>query len=508
MTRIESWDNPELNLELYFCTEVLKLNSLHYGFWEKEEEVDLKSIRRAQKRYTDTLLEMIPQDVHTILDIGCGIGDNARALAARGYKVTSISPDRIHGNYFKDVDPESIQFINTGIESFENGKKYDLVLMSESQGYFAMDIGFSQSVRHLRPGGYLLVSGIFKKDDQPGFESAYKEEAYIQCAKEFNLMSKEFVDITANTVPTLAYAFDAYNNYFDPLMKTIIHFIGEKGRSKVNMLKILFGRELRNFEEVRRYYEERFNPTLFEQKMRYARILFQFHPTAYEKQLVTQNAGKPQVSVIVSAFNEEDLIEDNLAALIAAEDVDEVIVVNDGSTDRTAEVINTFSENKKIRAIHFTKNKGKSQAMVIGALRAHGDILVFMDADLLNLSNQHIQTLIQPLTVHQADMVIGDPEYKSSTIKLLDPFRALSGERALWRNDFLLLVDEIRDSGYGIETLLNMTYKRNKKKVIFKKLDGLVHKIKLEKVNPIHASAQYIHEGSQIMNAVINRAYQ
>jgi len=93
MTQIASWDKPELNLELFFCTEVLKLKSLQYGYWEQEEKLDLESIRRAQQHYTETLLEMIPEDVHNILDIGCGIGDNARALAAKGYHVTAISPD-------------------------------------------------------------------------------------------------------------------------------------------------------------------------------------------------------------------------------------------------------------------------------------------------------------------------------------------------------------------------------------------------------------------------------
>ena len=508
MTRLETWDNPELNLELYFCTEVLKLNSLHYGFWEQEEKLDLDSIRRAQKRYTETLIELIPEDVHTILDIGCGIGDNARALAAAGYQVTCISPDRIHANYFKDADPDSIQFINTGIESFESEQKYDLVLMSESQGYFAMDMGFSQSVRHLRPGGYLLVSGIFKKSAQSGFEGAHIEGNYIKCAQDFNLVKQKNIDITNNTIPTLQYAFDNYNNFFDPLSKTILHFIGERGRSKIHLLKKLFGREIRNFAEVRRYYEERFNPILFKDKMRYARILFQFQPNAFDKVIIAQKTDQPIVSIIVSAFNEELRLKDILTTLAAAENVNEVIVVNDGSTDQTAEVMHTFSGNDKVKAIHFAENQGKSSAMVTAALRAYGDLLVFFDADLINLSSKHTETLIQPLIQHQADMVIGDPQYKSALIKRLDPFRALSGERALWRDDFLPLAEKIRHSGYGVETLLNMAYKKNRKIIVFKKLDGLVHTIKLEKVSAVEAGARYIEEGSQIMNAVINQVYQ
>lgn len=507
MTRLEAWDKPELNLELFFCTEVLKLKSLHYGYWEQEETVDLSSIRQAQERYTDTLLKLIPADVHNILDIGCGIGDNAKALAAHGYKVTCISPDRVHASYFKDVDAEAIHFINTGVESFSSQQAYDLVLMSESQGYFPMDMGFSQSIRHLRPGGYLLVSGIFKQEHGAGFQDSHLESRYIECAQDFNLIKKEYVDITDNVLPTLAFAFETYNTYLDPLTQTIQHFIGKKGQMKIEMLKMLFAREFKNFDTVRQYYEEHFNPALFKENMRYARILFQYQPNAYEQELIGKRASRPLVSAIISAYNEEKTLADILSTLTTCSQVDEVIIVNDGSGDKTAEIINSFTDNGRVKAIHFEKNQGKGNAMVTAALRAHGDILVFLDADLANLKAEHIQTLVQPLTEGKADMVLGDPLYKSDIIRALDPFRSLSGERAVWRQDLLSLAEQIRDSGYGIETLLNLAYKENRKKVCSRKLDGLVHPIKLKKVNPLKAAGEYSEEGLQIMNALINRAY-
>jgi len=508
MTQIASWDKPELNLELFFCTEVLKLKSLHYGYWEQEEKLDLESIRRAQQHYTETLLEMIPEDVHNILDIGCGIGDNARALAAKGYHVTAISPDKVHAGYFKDADSSRIQFINTGVERFESEVTYDLVLMSESQGYFAMEMGFSQSVRHLRPGGYLLVSGIFKQDSRSGFRGSHIEDEYIACAQNFSLRKKLYRDITINVLPTLQYAFDCYNNYLDPLDQTLQHFIGRSGQNKMKLLKALFAREFRNFEEVRRYYEEHFNPGLFKDRMRYSRILFQYEPTVFEKEFITQRSQKPAVSVIVSAYNEEQTLKDNLAALAACSLADEVIVVDDGSTDNSPAIIDAFTETGKLKAIHFSRNQGKSSAMVTAALRAQGDLLVFLDADLKGLSSQHIQKLVDPLLIGKADMVIGDPQYSSQIIKLLDPFRSLSGQRALRRSDFLPLVEQIRNSGFGIETLLNLSYKEQHKIIKFQNLAGLVHPIKLEKEKPLKATRQYLREGSQIASALINRTYQ
>ena len=98
-----------LDLELFFCTEILKLHSLHYGYWEKGEKpteggkkLTLEWLRDAQQKYTDILVEAIPKSVKSILDVGCGIGDVSRALSKLEYDVTAISPDRNHVKYFEN----------------------------------------------------------------------------------------------------------------------------------------------------------------------------------------------------------------------------------------------------------------------------------------------------------------------------------------------------------------------------------------------------------------------
>jgi glycosyltransferase involved in cell wall biosynthesis len=289
-------------------------------------------------------------------------------------------------------------------------------------------------------------------------------------------------------------------------METLNHFIGKSGQLKVRLLKTLFAQELQNFDVVREFYEERFNPMLFRENMRYTRLLFKFLPNAYDSELLKKRIEKPLVSAIICAYNEERTLLSNLKSLADCELVDEVIVVNDGSSDQTGQQIQSLTDDGKVKAIHFPQNMGKSQAMVTAALRAHGDILVFIDADLTDLNSRHIQTLIQPLRKHEADMVIGDARDKKSFIKSLDPFRSLSGERAVWRQDLLPLAEEIRDSGYGIETLLNLGYKEAHKNVCYRDLEGLSHPWKVEKFNPLKATHEYLREGSQIMRALIKRS--
>ena len=103
----------EENFELLFVTEVLKLSSLHYGYWEEGQasgEIDLDEVRRAQSLFTDKLLSFIPEHVNTVLDVGAGVDDNARALAAVGYRVTAISPDRNQVRYFDETRDPSVAF--------------------------------------------------------------------------------------------------------------------------------------------------------------------------------------------------------------------------------------------------------------------------------------------------------------------------------------------------------------------------------------------------------------
>lgn len=69
-----------INYELLFATDVLGLKFLHYGYWDFGEVATLEKCETAQQRYTDTLIKLLPDGVKHILDIGCGVGDNAKTL--------------------------------------------------------------------------------------------------------------------------------------------------------------------------------------------------------------------------------------------------------------------------------------------------------------------------------------------------------------------------------------------------------------------------------------------
>lgn len=93
------------------------------------------------------------------------------------------------------------------------------------------------------------------------------------------------------------------------------------------------------------------------------------------------------ISVVVPLYNEDESLPE-LSAWISRVMSDngftyEVIFVNDGSTDRSLEVIRNLAEkDDHIHCVSFSRNYGKSPALNEGFRRAQGDVVITMDADL------------------------------------------------------------------------------------------------------------------------------
>jgi len=91
----------------------------------------------------------------------------------------------------------------------------------------------------------------------------------------------------------------------------------------------------------------------------------------------------PGVTIIVPAHNEGNNIRETIAALVKQKyPLFEIIIINDGSVDGTAQVLNEIAEERdEIRVLHFETNQGKAAAMRSGALAANYEFLVCIDGD-------------------------------------------------------------------------------------------------------------------------------
>jgi glycosyltransferase involved in cell wall biosynthesis len=115
----------------------------------------------------------------------------------------------------------------------------------------------------------------------------------------------------------------------------------------------------------------------------------------------------PILSVVIPCFNEAQTIEQVVRAVLAAPVADkEVIVVDDGSTDGTPEVLRSAIEPLVDRVLYHERNRGKGSALRTGFAAATGEIVLVQDAD-LEYDPQEYPRLIEPILAGKADVVYG-----------------------------------------------------------------------------------------------------
>ncbi|MDA8362770.1 MAG: glycosyltransferase [Gammaproteobacteria bacterium] len=159
-----------------------------------------------------------------------------------------------------------------------------------------------------------------------------------------------------------------------------------------------------------------------------------------------------RISCIICAYNEAPRIAAVLEVASAHPLLHEVIVVNDGSTDDTAEVVRNFSS---VKLISHRENRGKSSAMATGVSAAKYDLLMLLDADLSGLGIEHITALAMPVLSGEADVSLS---LRRNSLLI---FRAIgldfvSGERVIRKELLSEALEEIsRLPRFGIEIFMN-----------------------------------------------------
>lgn len=184
-------------------------------------------------------------------------------------------------------------------------------------------------------------------------------------------------------------------------------------------------------------------------------------------------------AIIVPAYNEEKNIPGILSVLKQFQEIYEIVVVNDGSSDKTSDIATSHG----FRVLELKQNMGKSYAMWMGLNNTKAPVILFLDADLIGIKPEYIKNLIMPVCEDKADMTLGiftSGRGITDLAQKLAPF--LTGQRASKRWILESLPQEFWTSGFGIEIALTRFAKDNSLRLLDVHLHNATHAMKEEKL--------------------------
>lgn len=160
------------------------------------------------------------------------------------------------------------------------------------------------------------------------------------------------------------------------------------------------------------------------------------------------------ISVVVPAYNEARRLPASLGRIFEFMDVRhpeyEVVVVDDGSTDGTAELARReFAERSQLRVERYEANRGKGYAVRLGIAQARGDLVLFSDAD-LSTPIEDLDALLAAVE-RGADVAIGTRAHPDSDVRVRQPFYRDRAGKVFNRLVRLLLLPDLQDTQCGFK---------------------------------------------------------
>lgn len=186
-----------------------------------------------------------------------------------------------------------------------------------------------------------------------------------------------------------------------------------------------------------------------------------------------------KVSCLICAYNEEGRIGSVLQSISEHPLVNEVLVVDDGSTDGTAEEVKRY---KNVQLISLSKNQGKTNALCAGLAAIENEWVLLLDADLVGLGKSEIDALVRPVLERKVAVSISLRKNSLLIYKMLG-LDFVSGERVFNKkllNGFEKEMAQL--PRFGFEVFMNERILEQRLPIAIVKWKNVSHVRKAEKI--------------------------
>lgn len=207
---------------------------------------------------------------------------------------------------------------------------------------------------------------------------------------------------------------------------------------------------------------------------------------------------RAKLVAIVPAYNEEATISSVVNVLVQSPYLSEVLVISDGSTDRTSQVARTAGA----RVYEIPHQRGKGEAMLHALTRTDAPVVAFFDADLLGLTVEHIEQLVLPVLNGSLAMCVALRDRGRILTALTRHLPLISGQRVL-RREVIENVPAQFLRGFMVEAALNYYCRAHGFPYGVVQLRGLSIRRKYEKVGYGRSVLQYIGMFYQVAKAMV-----